>query len=742
MTPTTPLLLPTLKEVFGYDSFRPLQEEIISTSLANRDAVAILPTGAGKSICYQLPALTRPGLTLVISPLIALMKDQVDALNASGVAATFLNSSLPVEETQNRTAGLNAGQFKLLYAAPERIMSGGFINDLKRWGVSGVAVDEAHCVSEWGHDFRPDYRQLARLREALPDVPFIALTATATDRVREDLITQLALRTPEVFIASFNRPNLNYTILPKAKPVQQVFEFVTARPDDSGIVYVQSRKASEAMARALAAEGIAARPYHAGLDPQVRSENQEAFLRDEARIICATVAFGMGIDKPNVRFVIHADLPKNIESYYQETGRAGRDGLPSDCVLLFSKGDMMRNLRFLDEITDRAAAAVAREQMEKMVDFAESNECRRIGLLGYFGETWPGDNCSGCDVCLNPREMWDATLDAQKFLSCLFRIREKSGFDVGMNHAIEVLSGANTEKVRKWNHQTLTTYGIGKDRPRPEWAAIGLQLIQKRLAARSSDSFKTVGVTSQGMAALKSREPIMLSRTEGQFGGKTAASVARAGSVACDEGLFQELRTLRKRLAEERGLPPYVIFGDQTLRQIARRYPLNDGDFLEVPGVGNQKQADFGTVFLTEVSTWLESNPRLDFPNEESPRKQLRPKMKNEGVPGTAQETLAMIAEGKSIEQIAQLRNLKASTIANHLAKGIEHGKVDRDPREFYDEATEARIAQAVAKCETGLEKLGPIHAALNSEIAYDTLHLYRAFNLRKTGGGKEEQES
>jgi ATP-dependent DNA helicase RecQ len=378
-----------LRETFGYDSFRPFQEEIIRASLAGRDVVAILPTGAGKSICYQVPALAREGLTLVISPLIALMKDQVDGLVANGVSATFLNSSLDPEEARLRISGLEQGIYKLLYAAPERVMNGGFIDDLKRWGVSGVAVDEAHCVSEWGHDFRPEYRQLARLRDELPGVPFLALTATATRRVQDDLVTQLALREPGIFVASFNRPNLTYSIIPKSKPVRQVFEFVQARPGEAGIVYLQSRKGTEEMAAALAAEGIPALAYHAGLEPRVRSENQEAFLRDRVRIICATVAFGMGIDKPDVRFVIHADLPKNMESYYQETGRAGRDGLPSDCLLLFSKADFVRNLRFLEEMSDAEAAAVARRQMGRMIDYAESPEAGAASCCAISGKSGP-----------------------------------------------------------------------------------------------------------------------------------------------------------------------------------------------------------------------------------------------------------------------------------------------------------------------------------------------------------------
>jgi ATP-dependent DNA helicase RecQ len=729
-----------LKEIYGYDSFRPLQEEIIQTSLAGRDIVAILPTGAGKSICYQVPALARDGLTLVISPLIALMKDQVDSLVANGVSATFLNSSLDPEEARLRLSGLEQGIYKLLYAAPERIMTGGFIDDLRRWGVSAVAVDEAHCVSEWGHDFRPEYRQLGRLREELPGVPFLALTATATHRVREDLVTQLRLREPEVFVASFNRPNLSYTILPKAKPIRQVYDFIQASPGEAGIIYSQSRRGTEEMAAALLAEGIPARAYHAGLDAQVRSENQEAFLRDRVRVICATVAFGMGIDKPDVRYVIHADLPKNMESYYQETGRAGRDGLPSDCVLLFSKGDFARNLRFLDEMADPQAAAVARRQMGKMVDFAESNQCRRRELLGYFGEVWPGDNCGGCDICLSPRETFDATVEAKKFLSCLFRIREKSRFDLGMNHVVEVLTGANTEKIRKWQHDALSTYGIGKEISRDDWREIGGQLVRLGYAQLSEDQFQTVSLTDTGRMFLRANEPLFLTRPPQRASRESsnAAKPSRAGDIPCDEGLFQRLRELRKRLADERNVPPFVIFGDKTLRYLALRYPVTATEFLSMPGVGTQKMTDFGEVFLAEIATWLQDHERLSFA-EPDPAAIAPPKpMKSEtGVNATALETIRLFQEGNGIAHIAAVRNLTEGTICGHLAQGVIHGLLDLNPRDFYSESEEKWITEAVASVPTGLAQLGPVHQALGGKITYEKLHLYRAFAQRTERGAE-----
>jgi ATP-dependent DNA helicase RecQ len=603
-----PQLLSLLKQVFGYTGFRPHQEEIIRDALAGRDVFALLPTGGGKSLCFQLPALARPGLTVVISPLIALMKDQVDQLCANGVAATFLNSSLSEKERKARWRGLHQGEFKLLYLSPERLMigEGSLFDALRQWNVQQVAVDEAHCISEWGHDFRPEYRQLSLLREQFTELPFMALTATATTRVRDDIIRQLRLKDPSVHVASFNRPNLTYRVIPKSQAYRQVLDFVKARPKESGIVYCFSRASADSLAAKLAQDGVKSLAYHAGLSGKERSANQDAFLRDEVRVVCATVAFGMGINKPNVRFVIHHDLPKNIEGYYQETGRAGRDGLPGECLLLYSPGDVAKQTAFIAEKTDLEEQRIAREQLQQISHYADSSECRRVGLLGYFGEVYPQANCGTCDNCLSPRSTWDGTVAAQKFLSCVFRIRQKSGFGTGFNHVIAVLTGSESEKVIQWGHDKLSTYGIGADLSRNEWASIGRELVRLGYLRQTSEQFSVLEMTPDGMAALKDRRTITLTKPME----RSRPKAERVGDIDCDELLFEKLRILRKSQADSLGVPPYIVFGDNSLRLMARELPTTDEEFLTISGVGERKLRDYGEAFLTEIREHLRYNPR------------------------------------------------------------------------------------------------------------------------------------
>ena len=664
----TESLLPVLKQHFGFTSFRPLQEDIIRDAMEGRDVFALLPTGGGKSLCFQLPALVRPGLTVVVSPLIALMKDQVDALQASGIAATFLNSALAAGEGRVRLRGLHQGQYQLLYVAPERLMLSGFLSDLKTWNVNLIAVDEAHCISEWGHDFRPEYRQLSTLRTEFPGVPIMALTATATERVRHDILTQLHLENAVPYVASFNRPNLTYRVIPKDKPYDQVYEFIRRRRSESGIVYCSSRKGADSLASRLAEDGIQALSYHAGLTAKERSKNQELFLRDECKVICATIAFGMGINKPNVRFVIHYDLPKNVEGYYQETGRAGRDGLPSECLLLFSAADVVKQTAFIEEKSPQEQK-LAREQLQQIVHYAESSECRRVMLLEYFGEIWHDGQCEGCDNCLTPRETFDGTLAAQKFLSCVYRVREKSGFGFGLNHIVEVLTGAETENIRKRRHHELSTYGIGKEMRRGEWQSIGRELIRLGFLRQSTEKFAVVEITPQGRQALVERKKVTLT--------KPAAPKVnirqKAGDIPCDEILFERLRNFRRKIADERDVPAYIIFSDVALREMANKYPANEAEFSRISGVGRQKQQEFAPMFIEEIANFLRTNPRQMFEDSFSAAAPVsQPKAR---VNDTMRETLKLLHTGMSPEEIATARRLTAGTIYGHLASAIESGE-------------------------------------------------------------------
>jgi ATP-dependent DNA helicase RecQ len=600
-----------LKRHFGYDTFRPHQEEIIQDALAGRDVFALLPTGGGKSLCFQLPAVMRPGLTVVVSPLVALMKDQVDGLSDAGVAATFLNSTLKKTESTARLRGLYQGAYRLLYVAPERLTLSGFLSELPKWNVNLFAVDEAHCISEWGHDFRPEYRDLQRLRELLPATPIMALTATATTRVRLDIVEQLRLREPCRHVGSFNRPNLFYRVRPKQEAFEQVLAYVGKRRQESGIIYCQARKTVEKLAERLSSHGIRALPYHAGLTPAERTENQERFIRDQVQVICATIAFGMGINKPNVRFVIHYDLPKNVEGYYQETGRAGRDGLPSECLLLFSTGDAIKQQVFIDEKTNPQEQEIARQQLRQMLQYAEQPGCRRDSLLAYFGETYPKSNCGGCDNCLEPHETFDGTIAAQKLLSCVYRIREKGRFSVGLNHVVAVLCGARTERVQQWGHDTLSTYGIGTEFSRNDWLAIGRELVRHGLLAQSNGQFPTVEISPEGRAFLKHRPPLTLTKPKTK---PVVVAVPRDGEIPCDEFLFQRLRDLRRRLADERDVPAYVIFSDVALRHMAREYPQSREELLGISGVGEAKLRAYGEIVLAEIQRHLAAHPRQTFP--------------------------------------------------------------------------------------------------------------------------------
>jgi len=704
-----------LKRYFGYDEFRPLQEEIVTHALAGRDVFALMPTGGGKSLCFQLPALMRDGLTIVVSPLISLMKDQVDALQTSGIAATFLNSALNATEARTRLRGLHRSEYRLLYVAPERLMLEHFLENAKRWNTVQIAIDEAHCISEWGHDFRPEYRELAKLRTFFPHVPIMALTATATERVRKDIVQQLELRDARCYVASFNRPNLAYRVVPKSAPYEQVLSFIRGRPNESGIVYCASRKSADSLAARLNEDGVSAKPYHAGLTAVERTKNQELFLRDDVRVIAATIAFGMGINKPNVRFVVHRDLPKNIESYYQETGRAGRDGLPGECVLLFSASDVAKQMHFIDEKSE-SEQRIAREQLRQMVHYAEARECRRATLLRYFGEQYTQPSCDGCDNCLTPREIFDGTVPAQKFLSCVHRIHAKSGFGFGLNHVIEVLTGADTQAIRQRRHNELSTYGIGRELRRDAWQAIGRELLRLELIECAPGKFATLKLTQTGLDALRQRTPVTLTKP---IDAAASTGKARAGAIECDELLFERLRVLRRELADRRNVPAYVIFSDVSLREMARAYPTTASEFRRVPGVGEQKLKDFAEPFLAGIAEYLATNPRKTF--TDAPARPRRRSALND----SEAETLRRFHKGESVDEIARARGFVRSTIYGHLVAAIESGQpIERD--RFFSLAQQMEIAGAFRQISDG--KLTDVSALLGGKYNIGELRMFRAF--------------
>jgi len=588
----------TLRQVFGLQEFRPFQQDIIEHVVGGGDAFVLMPTGGGKSLCYQLPALHRPGLGIVVSPLISLMKDQVDALVANGVRAAMYNSTLDAHEARTVLARLHNGELDLLYVAPERMMRPGFISSLENIPLALMAIDEAHCVSQWGHDFRPEYAALGELREHFPAVPLIALTATADPQTHEDIVAVLGLHDARQFATSFDRPNIRYTVLEKHRPQSQLLRFLGNRADSAGIIYALSRKRVEEIAGFLCERGFSAAAYHAGLSGDTRKYVQERFLRDEVLIVVATVAFGMGIDKPNVRFVVHYDLPRHLEGYYQETGRAGRDGLPAEALLLFGLQDVATARYQLEQGVNDKQRRIDAHKLNSMVGFAESLTCRRRVLLGYLGEHMAA-NCGNCDICLDPPEQYDATEAARKVLSCVYRVGQR----FGMTHVVDVLRGADNERVRKFDHERLTTYGIGLEHSQAEWLSIVRQLIHRGYLVQDIAAYSVLKLTPQALRLLRAEETLELSRPRVRE--KKARKKKSAAAIelnADDLRLFETLREIRKQLAAEQGVPPYVIFGDATLVEMSRERPSNEAEFLEINGVGQVKLERHGETFLETIA--------------------------------------------------------------------------------------------------------------------------------------------
>ncbi len=704
-----------LSRVFGFSEFRPDQEGIVSALLEKRDAFAVMPTGGGKSLCYQLPAHILDGLCVVVSPLISLMKDQVDAAKANGLRAEFLNSSLPVSERRRVFQALENQQLDLLYVSPERFAMPEFIATLKKLKLSFFAIDEAHCISEWGHDFRPDYLLLAELVQQFPEAAVAAFTATATHQVQDDIIRKLALRNAYLVRASFDRPNLFYQVIPKENLDVQILRFLREHPDDSGIIYRTTRKSVESTAEFLQMQGVRALPYHAGLPDKDRKSHQEQFNRDEIHVIVATIAFGMGIDKSNVRFVLHGDLPKNVESYYQETGRAGRDGEPAHCCLYFSQGDTVKIRYFIDQMEDVVEQKMAIHQLNTMVKIAQANACRRRNILGYFGEKYPKDDCGSCDVCTGEVERIDATVDAQKVLSAIIR----SGQRFGAVHIADIVVGANTQRIRQFEHDKLKTYGVGRDRDKRHWRRVLDDLVAQECVRPSDDQYPVLQLADKARPILRGEKTFMVLRQkETKRGGKTAP----VGDYS--EELFSNLRTERKRIAQESGVPPFVVFSDRTLHEMARYLPENSSELRNISGVGINKLERFGDAFLRVISEYRSAHPdevkELSVFQVPVPGSKVRKKKTN-----TIRETLTLAKQGFSLEQISNHRNLSLGTISQHIEKLVGEGET-LNVDQFID--PEKRIEIEKLFGQLNADTLKPIIEASEGNITYEEARLVRAF--------------
>jgi ATP-dependent DNA helicase RecQ len=593
----------SLKTIFGYESFRPHQQEIIDGLIRGEDAFVLMPTGGGKSLCYQIPALHRTGVGIVVSPLISLMKDQVDALKACGVKAAFYNSSLQSAQARKVLAMLHARQLDLLYIAPERLMSEGFIERLKDIPIALFAIDEAHCISQWGHDFRPEYRKLGRLRSLFKKIPLIALTATAEPHTRDDILNRLGLLQAKCYISGFDRPNIHYTVMEKQKPFAQLKAFLQSRHNGGGIVYCLSRKRVDKVAGQLVEAGFSAAPYHAGMTAKQRKKTQEEFLRDDIRIIVATVAFGMGIDKSNIRYVVHYDIPKNIESYYQETGRAGRDGLAAEALLLFGYGDIAVAKSLIEKTKNPEQKRIEQHKLGSMVGFAEAMSCRRRILLGYFGERMEED-CGNCDICNNPPEVVDVTEDARKALSCVYRVGQR----FGMAHVIDVLRGSRKERLLQLRHHELSTYAIGTDKSREYWNSLLRHLVHHGFLEQDVGDYSVLKLKAAARPLLRGEETLTMARPRVDTVKAAKPARKKTGDISYDPKLFENLRALRKRLADNAGIPPFVIFSDTSLAEMAAYLPADIEDFRRIHGVGTHKLKRYGYDFLEEIRMFTLNN--------------------------------------------------------------------------------------------------------------------------------------
>jgi ATP-dependent DNA helicase RecQ len=697
----------TLKTVFGFHEFRPPQQEVIERTVAGEDVFLVMPTGGGKSLCYQIPALHRRGVAIVVSPLISLMKDQVDALLANGVRAACFNSSLSADEARRVTRQMETGELDLLYVAPERLMQAEFLERVARLKLALFAIDEAHCISQWGHDFRPDYVQIGRLRGLFPAVPIVAMTATADPETRRDIIRQLGIERATVYVAGFDRPNITYTVMPKQKPFAQLGAFLSGRRGEAGIVYALSRKRVEQVAGRLCAAGFAAAAYHAGLPDEERKRVQDAFRRDDLRIVVATVAFGMGIDKPNVRFVVHYDMPKSVESYYQETGRAGRDGLPSEALMLFGMGDVMTARSLIENSDNPERVRIELQKLNAMVAYAEALTCRRRALLAYFGDQREQD-CGNCDICNDPPRRFDASELARKAISCVYRVGER----FGARHVIDVLRGAKGQRILELRHNELSTYGIGADLSSAEWDNILRQLIHLGYLVQDFSRFGALGLSPAARPVLKGETRVILGLPRDVAKTVEKKSQKSGAGEGAHRALFDELRAVRKQIADASGVPPFVVFSDATLMEMAASRPKNERELLSVSGVGEHKLRKYGADFLTAIVDYC----RRTVPGGDITDFSLT-------VSDTQRDTFTLYQQGLSLPEMASRRGLKELTIVSHLEELAAAG-LEIDLRSFVD-------AEKIPLIEARLDLLGTVNLTalkdgLPESISYNDVRLVR----------------